>query len=93
MKKRNLHYFYPAYFDKNKTRKEGRRVNNKLAIEKPSIDKLIAAANRLNLKGKIEDKAYSRDPFIRGRLGVTITEKKSMVLKKLAKNMKKSSKK
>ena len=93
MKKRNMHYFYPAYFDKSKTRKEGRRVNNKLAIEKPTIEKIIAATNRLNLKGKIEDKAYSRDPFTKGRLGITITEKKSMILKKLAKNMKKSSKK
>ena len=93
MKKTNMHYFYPAYFDKNKTRKEGRRVNNKLAIEKPSIDKLVAAANRLNLKGKVEDKAYSRDPFARGRLGVTIMDKKSVVLKKLAKTLKKSSRK
>ena len=84
-----MHYFYPAYFDKNKSRREGRRVNRKLAIEKPSLDKLITAANQLNLKGKVEDKAYSRDTWTRGRLAVTINDKKSNTLKKIAKLLRK----
>lgn len=88
-----MHYFYPAYFDKNKSRREGRRVNLKQAIEKPSIEKLIFAAHKLNLESKVEDKAYSRDPWQRGRLAVSIKDKKSITLKKLAKILKTSTKK
>ncbi|MHA1895132.1 MAG: signal recognition particle subunit SRP19/SEC65 family protein [Candidatus Helarchaeota archaeon] len=94
MKKRNFHYFYPAYFDKKKTRREGRRVHLKLASENPTIDKLIKAAARLNYNYKFDDKAYSRDPWsYRGRLAIEKTNKKSETLKKLAKMLKKVSKK
>jgi len=93
VKKRNYTYYYPTYFNKKKTRSEGRRVHMKLATENPNIEKLIKAAAKLNLNYKFEDKAYSKEPWVRGRLAVENGIKKNVLIKKLAQTLKKLPKK
>ena len=93
MKKRNSKFFYPTYFDKKKTRSQGRRVHVKLASDNPTIEKLVKAAAKLNLNYEFEDKAYSKAPWVRGRLAVENGMKKSQLLKKLAQVLKKVSRK
>ncbi|MCX8176038.1 MAG: signal recognition particle protein Srp19 [Candidatus Bathyarchaeota archaeon] len=46
-----------AYFDVSKTRKEGRRVPKKLAIENLKTGEIIKAAETLNLNVKLKAEA------------------------------------
>ncbi|NVM02983.1 MAG: signal recognition particle protein Srp19 [Candidatus Helarchaeota archaeon] len=91
MKKRNKLYFYPAYFDTEKTRGEGRRVSKKLAVKSPSLEMMAKSASALGCKFEIEiGKAYPRSWWSPGRLAIlNPSEKKGKILIKLTKKMKK----
>lgn len=50
---------WPVYIDSTKSRKEGRRVNKKIAISSPELTEIAKAARKLNLKPKIQEyKSY-----------------------------------
>ena len=53
---------WPEYFDKNRTRAEGRRLPKSLCVEEPDLDIIAKGATILDLEYKIfEDAAYPKD--------------------------------
>jgi len=66
---------WPAYFDINYSRGEGRRVSRDKAIRDPSIADIEKAALKLGLKPVLQPgKAYSKQPW--RRTGVLLVDKK-----------------
>ncbi|MHA1378803.1 MAG: signal recognition particle subunit SRP19/SEC65 family protein [Candidatus Helarchaeota archaeon] len=94
MKRRNKLYFYPLYFDFEKSRNQGRRVNKKIAIKAPSLEIITKTAASLGYKFEIEPgKAHPKAWWNQGRLAIiNPTEKKSTILVKLSKKMKQTKK-
>jgi signal recognition particle subunit SRP19 len=67
---------YPAYFDRNLSRSEGRRVPDDLAVEDPTVDEIAKAVQQVGYDVRIErDVAYPREHWrTRGRVVVKGTE-------------------
>lgn len=92
MKKRDrMLIFWPAYFEKNYTRLQGRKIPSNLAASDVTIDTLEEAAESSGFEYETEhDKRYPRNwSEKRGRIVVTSDEghKKKRVLLMLAKGV------
>jgi len=62
---------YPPYIDAARTVSEGRRVAREDAVEHPHALEVADACERaLGMRCELEDKAYSRDFWCRGRVRV-----------------------
>jgi len=87
----NKYVIWPAYFDKNLTRSEGRRVPKKLAVENPSIDKIFQIAKELNLNPVLEkDARHPARPWRKdGRILVDKVQKKEKILLDIAEKLRK----
>ena len=60
---------WPAAFDANLSRSEGRRVPLDLAIEDPTVDEIAKAVQQVGYDAVIErDKSYPREYEARGRV-------------------------
>ena len=58
---------WPAYFDAERSRREGRRVPEDMAIEEPTVDEIAEAVGQVGYDAVIErDVAYPRDPMDEG---------------------------
>ncbi|KAF2010962.1 signal recognition particle, SRP19 subunit [Aaosphaeria arxii CBS 175.79] len=71
------HYqcLYPIYFDKSRTRAEGRRVGDQLAVENPLAREMADAAASLGLKTVFEpDKTHPKDWSNPGRIRILLKE-------------------
>ncbi|KAF2874222.1 signal recognition particle, SRP19 subunit [Massariosphaeria phaeospora] len=71
------HYqcLYPLYFDKSRTRQEGRRVGAALAVENPLAREMADAAASLGLQPTLEpDKTHPRDWSNPGRIRVLLKQ-------------------
>ncbi|ENN96542.1 Ribonucleoprotein complex SRP, Srp19 component [Methanocaldococcus villosus KIN24-T80] len=81
---------WPAYIDKNKTRKEGRRVPKNLAIENPNLKDIEKALKKLGLEGKIiRDKRYPRQHWeVCGCIELDYKGNKLKLLKEICKIIK-----
>ncbi|MFB6111940.1 MAG: signal recognition particle subunit SRP19 [Halobacteriaceae archaeon] len=57
---------YPAYFDAECTRGEGRRVPQGMAVPEPTVDELATAVGQVGYDAIVErDVAYSREHWMR----------------------------
>lgn len=54
---------WPAYFDAKVSRKDGRRVPLRDAIQKPSVDDLLAACRKLGFEAEKVEASYPRTWF------------------------------
>ncbi|ARS91589.1 signal recognition particle subunit SRP19 [Natrarchaeobaculum aegyptiacum] len=63
---------WPAYLDADRSRSEGRRVPQDLAVSDPSVEEIAKAVQQIGYDATVErDKAYSREPWTdRGRVVV-----------------------
>lgn len=63
---------WPAYFDADRTRSEGRRVPVSMAVTEPTLDEIAKAVQQVGYDATIErEKAYPRDPLdVTGRVAV-----------------------
>jgi len=60
---------WPAYLDAGKTRAEGRRVAESLAVEEPTVDEIAQAVQQVGYDAVIErSKTYPREYEPRGRV-------------------------
>jgi signal recognition particle subunit SRP19 len=60
---------WPVYVDAAKTRTQGRRVAQALAIEEPTVDEIAKAVQQVGYDAVIErDKTYPREHEARGRV-------------------------
>jgi signal recognition particle subunit SRP19 len=85
----NQAIIWPVYFDVNKSRAEGRRVNRSQAVIYPKIVEIKEAADKLGLENEINLEArYPRAPWTKsGMLIVAKNEPKEAVIEKLAKQL------
>lgn len=92
MKKRNKLYIYPIYFDSERSRNQGRRVNRKMAVKSPTLEIIAKTAASLGYKLEIEpEKAHPKTWWNKGRLAIlSSTEKKGKILIKISKKLKKT---
>ena len=67
---------WPAYLDAERTRSEGRRVPQSLAVEAPTLDEIASAVQQVGYDAVIErNVAYSREHWrTRGRVLVKDAE-------------------
>lgn len=66
---------WPAHFDANLSRSEGRRVPLDLAVEDPALDEIANAVQQVGYDAVIErDKGYPREYDARGRVVVRDAE-------------------
>lgn len=81
---------YPAYFDAERSREDGRRVARRLAVHGPTVEEIAAAAGSLNLKPKVEaEAAHPSAPWKHdGRVLVRADYFKTSVVRKIAEKMK-----
>lgn len=70
---------WPAYFDADKSRGEGRRVPLDLAVDGPTVDEMAKAVQQVGYDAVIErDLAYPRQPWARtGRVVVKGTDEEA----------------
>ncbi|PSN75002.1 SRP19-domain-containing protein [Corynespora cassiicola Philippines] len=76
-REKSKHYqcFYPIYFDKSRSRAEGRRVGTELAVENPLAREMADAAASLGLKTVFEpDKTHPKDWANPGRVRVLVKQ-------------------
>lgn len=80
---------YPVYFDREKSRSEGRRIPLHLAVEKPSTELMAKAATELGYEIEVEpERKHPRAWFeYSGRIAVFTEERKGEVLRKIAERM------
>jgi signal recognition particle subunit SRP19 len=85
----NKAIIWPVYFDVNKSRAEGRRVNRGQAVVYPKIAEIKEAADKLGLENEVNLEArYPRAPWTKsGMLIVAKSEPKEDVIQKLAKQL------
>lgn len=86
MKKRDYIIVWPAYLEAENSRKKGRRIPLKLAIEKVRLDEISASAIELGYKVEIlNEKAYPRTWWQKGCVKIyPKKESKTALLRKLA---------
>lgn len=78
---------YPVYFDKNRSRAEGRRVGRKLAVENPLARDIVDAVQVLGLETLFEpDKQHPKDWANPGRVKVLVKQKGRLANPRLVKN-------
>ncbi|MGD6852772.1 MAG: signal recognition particle subunit SRP19/SEC65 family protein [Candidatus Bathyarchaeia archaeon] len=80
---------WPAYFDCNKTRKEGRRISKNQAVLSPKIAEIKEAADRLGLENELRVEArFPKNHWAKtGMLIVAKREAKEVIIKKLARQL------
>ncbi|WP_254767964.1 signal recognition particle subunit SRP19 [Salinilacihabitans rarus] len=63
---------WPAYLDAERSRGDGRRVPEELAVDEPTVDEIAKAVQQIGYDAIVErDKAYPREPWTdRGRVVV-----------------------
>jgi signal recognition particle subunit SRP19 len=81
---------WPLYFDSDRSRSQGRMVSSAEGVSYPSLDDVIAAAIRSGFDPEVErDKRHPKTWHeSAGRILLPKKEPKSLVLKKIAKNLK-----
>lgn len=77
---------YPLYFDKSLSRKMGRRVSKKDAVDKPSIEDLANAAKSLGLHPVLEKEVCHPSVHWKqqGRILVDKSKPKETLIKQIA---------
>ncbi len=81
---------YPIYIDKSVSRKMGRKISKKDAVNKPKIENIEKAARDLDLAPILEEDISHPSRFWKkeGRIIVDKSESKIEILKKIAKKLK-----
>lgn len=89
-KERRAIVLYPAYFDADRSRDDGRRVARKLAVNGPTVDEIAKAAGAHGLKPQVEaERAHPSTPWKReGRVLVKAEYFKTSVVRRVAEKMK-----
>ena len=80
------------YFNKNLSRKKGRKVSKNISVYDPTMQELIGASKTLELDFSEEDISnqarYPRRAFVKsGYIMISKTDKKSSVINQIAKEM------
>lgn len=81
-KYKDFQCIYPIYFDRNRTRKQGRRVGIEGAVENPLAREIVAACGRLKLQVLFEPtKLHPKDWANPGRVKVKLKDGQNPMIK------------
>jgi len=76
---------WPVYFDRRRSRGDGRRVAKEMAVPNASIEEIMKAAKKIGLNPQKEDKAYPGRWWKKeGRVIVDKVDKKTKILRDIA---------
>ncbi len=80
---------WPEYFDKSRSRAQGRRVNRRLAVHGPTLEAVEKAVRALGLEYKLEsDKLYPANwSESQGRIRVERSLGKTELLQRLGREL------
>jgi signal recognition particle subunit SRP19 len=86
LRKKGRLVFWPAYFDSENTRGDGRRVPKGLALRGIKVDELFRAAEDLELNPELKPgTAFSKKPWDRtGSIIVDKIKSKTLIIAELA---------
>ena len=74
-KYKDFQCIYPVYFDRNRSRKEGRMISKELAVDNPMAREIVTACGRLRLETLFEPtKTHPKDWSNPGRVKVKLKE-------------------
>jgi signal recognition particle subunit SRP19 len=91
MPEKDKYVLWPIYFDRRKTRKNGRRVTKDIAVPNASADEIVKAAKKLELNPVKENKAYPGRWWKReGQVLVDKAGSKTKILRNIALEMSKA---
>ena len=89
MRKKDKILLWPAYFDANKTRLQGRKVPKNLAITSPKLQEIQKAARNIGLRPEVSpDTSYPKTPW--QKIGYVLVPKKgskTKVIREIAKEL------
>lgn len=79
-------FIWPVYIDSERTKKEGRRISRKNAVQSPKLREISNAAKKLKLNPEVETvKSYSRSWWENsGRVSVDKNMPKREILIKIS---------
>lgn len=84
---KHFHCLYAVYFDKTRSRAEGRQVSSKLAVENPLARDILDACQQLNLRVGFEpEKLHPKDWANPGRVRVLLKDEEGNLLNPRVKN-------
>ncbi len=76
MKRKDEIIIWPVYFDSTKSRSKGRMVSKKLAVDKPRLDEVKKALERMGFNPNIQaDAIFPQTPW--QKTGLLSTRKKA----------------
>jgi signal recognition particle subunit SRP19 len=89
MRKLDKAIIWPAYFDTNKTRAEGRRVPKTLAVLSPKITEIQEATVKLGLQNEVNlETHYPKTHWYKGgSILIEKNEPKEQIIQKIAKQL------
>lgn len=89
-RRKDIVVLWPCYFDRGKSRKEGRRVSKKLAVREPTAEMIAQAAKELGFYVEIEpEKSHPSEPWKGdGYVVVAKTTSKSDIIAQIASRLK-----
>jgi len=89
MRKQDKILLWPAYFDSNKTRLQGRRVPKSLAITSPKLEQIQNATKSIGLQSEVVfDVKYPKTPW--QKTGYVLIPKKGLktqIIRKIAREL------
>ncbi len=92
MRKQEKFIIWPAYFDTNKTRAEGRRVAENAGVPSPRMAEIQEATTKLRLEHElVPEKGYPKAPW--SKQGMLLVEKqvsKEQIIRRIAKQLQKA---
>jgi signal recognition particle subunit SRP19 len=75
---------WPSYFDSKLSKKNGRRVLKSMGVERPTVEELALAAQKLGLKPEIDhSKMYPSAPWAKGCVYVSKKYAKQATIRKV----------
>ena len=82
---RDKYILWPIYFDRRRSRGDGRRVAKEIAVPNASIEEIFKAAKKMGLNPQKEDNSHPSRWWKReGRVVVDKVDKKTKILRELA---------
>ena len=89
MRKRDTFLLWPAYFDSNKTRLQGRRVPKNLAIVSPKLEEMQNATRSVGLHSEVVlDVKYPKVPWQKtGYIVIPKKSSKTKIIRKIAEKL------
>ncbi len=89
MKRKDRIVLWPVYFDSTKSRSEGRKVSKKLAVDKPKLDEVKRAVEKIGFTPDVlADAVFPQATWQKvGLLSVPKKTPKNQFLKRVAKEL------